>query len=112
MQSSVENTLESSDSLPPTQMESLPMDILHRIADLSYPEDVTQFSMAAKFFLPLRIKLFSKRKSLRIRDGTDLDELSNFLRDNIQSVEVSKKNFNLNSLKLFKNIQRLFLKFK
>ncbi|KAI8895447.1 hypothetical protein BC833DRAFT_623025, partial [Globomyces pollinis-pini] len=92
-------------------IESLPMDVLYQIANWSNTEDLTQFSMASKHFLPLRMELFSKRKAFIIYNKPDLDTHSNFIKDNIQSVIVRAREVDLSSLTIFKNIQNLCVKF-
>ncbi|KAI8895439.1 hypothetical protein BC833DRAFT_601266 [Globomyces pollinis-pini] len=94
-------------SFPTARVDQLPMDILHQIADWSVPKDLTQLTMASKFFLPLRNELFAKRKVLKTKDRSDLDEVSDFIKDNVQFISVKKHNFNLNSLNIFKNLRHL-----
>ncbi|KAI8894951.1 hypothetical protein BC833DRAFT_188652 [Globomyces pollinis-pini] len=96
-------------SFPPTNIQNLPIEILYQIAAWCCPKDITQFSMASKLFSPIRNELFAKSKTLIIQNGINLDEIPDLIKNNIQSIKVTKRNFNYTDLKIFKNLIHLYL---
>ncbi|KAI8895452.1 hypothetical protein BC833DRAFT_632119, partial [Globomyces pollinis-pini] len=106
----VQNYMDPSSNYPPAlELERFPMDILHRIADWSHPNDVTQFAMASKLFRSIRTKLFAKRKTLIIEDGMDLDEVSKFIKETIEFVDVKESSLDLTRLEMFSQLHTLYL---